>query len=38
MFTYIAVAILACALGLVAGFTIGFVHAVEKFNKTANKK
>jgi hypothetical protein len=38
MFTYALVAIIACALGLVAGFTIGFTHAVNKFNKRVNKK
>jgi uncharacterized protein YneF (UPF0154 family) len=38
MFTYVLVAILACFLGLIAGITIGFVYAVDRFDKTANKK
>ena len=38
MLTHFLVFLGGCLIGLIAGFTIGFTHATDKFDKHVNKK
>ncbi len=38
MLTNLLIFVGGCLVGLIAGFTIGFTHATDKFDKHVNKK